>query len=137
SKHLFQVSRCLAEMFLQDHRLQALPWTAARLGMIPDSLEEVLAALPKLGLRRNYHLYPGLIDETLGDDLIRSLRGLRFRTFGTHDSFCELLHAALLEAVGIQIEPSYCATSLALGDYPKLFASTLDSITLEPLSVRH
>jgi hypothetical protein len=130
-------SRWLAEAFLQDHRTQALPWAAARLGMKRESLTELLAALPRLGLRRNYELYPGIIDETLSEDLIRSLRGLRLRTFGTHDGFCQLLHEAIRDLVGINIKPEYCATSIEMDEYPKLFAYHLDSISLKPLSVRH
>ena len=93
--------------------------------------------MPSIGLSRGYELYPGIVDESLGDDLIRSLNGLRFRTFGTHDSFCEALHESLRETHAIGVEPWFSERSVALGESPRLFASTLDSVRLEPLSVRH
>ncbi len=131
------VSRWAAEFFMQDNRVQPLPWSAAGLGMTPGALGEVLTLLPKMGMRRNYAVYPGLIDKSLKDDLIRSLRGLRFRTFGTHDAFCELLHAAINEATGYHPERWLCATSTELAEYPLLYASQIDSILLQPLSTKH
>jgi hypothetical protein len=131
------VSRWIAETFLQDHRLLPLPWAAARLGMMHHSLQELLPRLNEIGLRRAYAVYSGLIDESLAEDLIGSLRGLRFRTFGTHDSFCEILHTALNDALGVKIDPCYCATSIAMDEYPRLFANHIDCIKLEPLSVKH
>ena len=130
-------SRWVAETFLRDHRLRPLPWAAARLGLKPDSLKGLLAAMPGMGLRRNYEVYPGLVDESVGEDLIQSLKGLRFRTFGTHDAFCETLHAAIAQQTGLKPAAWHCATSVKLEEYPRLFAYHLDSITLEPLSVRH
>jgi hypothetical protein len=130
-------SRWVAEWFLSDNRLEPIRWAAARMGMQPESLAEILPLLPKAGLRRKYDLYAGVIDKTLSDDLVRSLRGLRFRTFGTHNSYCTTLHAALQDATGVAIEPWYCATSVDLEDYPRKFASTIDSITLKGLSVMH
>lgn len=131
------LSRWEAETFLQDNRLLAHRWAAASLGMTPESLTAILPCLPKIGLRRGYEVYPGLIDEAIGDDVVRSLKGLRYRTFGTHDSFCELLHAALAAATGVKIEPLLCATSVEMGEYPILYAHHIDSITLEPLSIKH
>jgi hypothetical protein len=132
-----QQSRWLAEFFMQDHRLEPLPWTAAALGVSPNSLKQLLPLLPKAGLRRAYELYPGLLDKSLNEDLVRSLKGLRFRTFGTHNSFCTILHGALRDATGMQPEPWYCWTSLKLGEYERQFASVVDSITGEGLSVKH
>jgi hypothetical protein len=122
---------------MQDHRLEPLPWVAASLGMKPESLAAVLRKLPEAGLRRTYELYTGLIDKSLNEDLVRSLKGLRFRTFGTHNSFCTILHGALREVTGVQPEPWYCATSLELGEYERQFASVIDSVTGEGLSVKH
>jgi hypothetical protein len=97
----------------------------------------VLPLLPKVGLRRKYDLYPNVIDKSLSDDLVRSLEGLRFRTFGTHNSYCTILHEALKNATGVTVKPWYCATSLKVEEYPRQFGSTIDSITLEGLSVKH
>jgi hypothetical protein len=130
-------SRWVAEWFLSDNRLEPLRWAAASMGMQPKSLAEVLPLLPKAGLRRKYDLYAEVIDKSLSEDLVRSLKGLRFRTFGTHNSYCTILHDALTNATGVTIEPWYCATSLKVEDYPLQFASTIDSVTLEGLSVKH
>jgi hypothetical protein len=130
-------SRWVAEWFLSDNRLEPLPWMAASMGMKPKSLRAVLPVLPNAGLRRPYELYPDVIDKSLSEDLVRSLKGLRFRTFGTHNSYCTILHGALKDATGVTVEPWYCATSLRVEEYERQFASTLDSITLEGLSVKH
>jgi hypothetical protein len=130
-------SRWVAEWFFSDNRLEPLPWAAASMGMKPESLVEVLPLLPRVGLRRKYDVYPNVIDKSLSDDLVRSLKGLRFRTFGTHNSYCTLLHNTLKDATGVTIKPWYCETSLKVEDYPQQFASTIDSITLEGLSTKH
>ncbi len=131
------LSRWTAELFMEDHRVHPVRWAAASLGMRSESLVQLLPQLPKAGLRRNYELYPGLIDKSLTEDLVRSLKGLRFRTFGTHNSFCTILHGAIRDATGIAPVPWYCATSLKLGEYERQFASVIDSVTLDGLSVKH
>jgi len=132
-----KVSRWDVEAFLRDNRLQSLPWAAVSMGMTEDSLQKLLIDLPEIGLRRNYVLYPGFVDDALADDLIRSLKGMRFRTFGSHNSFCEMLHAILRDSHSVEIETSPCTTSVELGEDPVQFASQFDSITLDPLCVRH
>lgn len=129
------------EMFLQSQRLSTQNYAAARLGMQPESLDKLLLALPQIGLAKKYAVYDGIIDESLTDDLVRSLPGVRFRTFGTHDSFCELLHGAISSALKsdplkFEIVPLFCATADQLGEQ-RVYASTWDNITLQPLSLKH
>ncbi len=124
------------EMFLQSQRLLTLTDAAARLGMQPESLDRLLPELPRIGLSKRYAVYRGITDESVSEDLVRTLPGLRFRTFGTHDSFCELLHGAILQALKLEIRPLFCATADQLGDQ-RMYASTWDNITLLPLSVKH
>jgi hypothetical protein len=124
------------EMFLQSQRLLTRNYAAARLGMQPESLDRLLPELPRIGLSKRYAVYRGISDESVSEDLVRTLPGLRFRTFGTHDSFCELLHAALQQALKLEIRPLFCATADQLGDQ-RMYASTWDNITLLPLSVKH
>jgi hypothetical protein len=131
-----KVHRYGFEMFLQSQKLLTRNYAAARLGMQPKSLDALLPALPQLGLSKKYAVYPGIVDESLSEDLIRALPELRFRTFGTHDSFCEILHGGLRDALGIEIRELFCATSEDLGDQ-RMFASTWDNITFRPLSVKH
>ena len=129
-------NRYAFEMFLQSQGLLTRNFAAAKLGMSPESLDHLLPGLPKLGLSKKYAVYSGISDESLSEDLVRSLPGLRFRTFGTHDSFCELLHKALADALRLKVVPLFCVTSEELGEQ-RMFASTWDSITLRPLSVKH
>ncbi len=124
------------EQFLQSQKLLTRSYASARLGMYPKSLDQLLPELPRIGLSKKYAVYDGIIDESLSEDLVRSLRGLRFRTFGTHDSFCELLHGALQIDLGLTIKALYCATADALGEQ-RMYASTWDNITLQPLSTKH
>ena len=124
------------ELFLQSGKLLSRNYAAARLGMRPRSLDQLLPMLPELGLPKKYELYGGIIDESLSDDLVRTLPGLRFRTFGTHDFFCEFLHNELSNTLGLTIEPLFCDSSLRLGDQ-RMYASTWDNVLLEPLSVKH
>lgn len=131
-----KVDRYAFEMFLQSQRLLTRNYASARLGMRPDSLDALLPLLPKIGLSKQYSVYPGIIDESLSEDIVRSLRGLRFRTFGTHDSFCELLHAEIENALQLKITPLFCATADQLNE-GRIYASTWDNITLLPLSTKH
>jgi hypothetical protein len=124
------------ELFLQSQKLLTRNYAAARLGMKPESLDQLLPELPKLGLPKKYEVYKGIIEGSLSDDLVTTLPRLRFRTFGTHDSFCEFLHKVFKETLGLSIEPLFCATSLRLGD-PRLYAYTWDNILIEPMSVKH
>lgn len=130
-----RIDRYAFEMLLRTQRLTTRKYASASLGMTPRSLDRVLTGLPKLGLPKKYEVYPGIIDESLSQDLVRFLPGLRFRTFGSHDSFCERLHPILRAANGMEVEPLWCATAQRFGE--RTFASTWDNITLLPLSVRH
>ena len=123
------------EMFLQSQRLLTRKYAAAGLGMEPDSLDRLLPELPRIGLSKRYAVYRGITDESVSEDLVRTLPALRFRTFGTHDSFCEVLHGALHEALKLEIRPLFCATAKELSE--QMYASTWDNITLLPLSVKH
>ena len=122
-------------MFLQSQRLLTRKYAAAGLGMEPDSLDRLLPELPRIGLSKRYAVYRGITDESVSEDLVRTLPALRFRTFGTHDSFCEVLHGALHEALKLEIRPLFCATAKELSE--QMYASTWDNITLLPLSVKH
>ncbi len=123
------------EKFLQSQRLLTRKYAAARLGMQPESLDQVLPQLPRIGLSKKYAVYRGISDESVSEDLVRTLPGLRFRTFGNHDSFCKALHEELLHALELEIRPLFCATAKELGEH--MYASTWDNITLLPLSVKH
>ena len=109
-----------------------------RLGMAESSFEILLANLKTLGMQRQrYVVYSDLIAETLSEDLVPNLPGLRFRTFSDHNSFCERLHAELGKKLNIKIEGQFCATSDRMQDYPRLFANDFDCLTLAPLSGKH
>jgi len=139
--------RYVIEGFLQTRKLLPKKWEAARLGMKPAMLETVIARRLDLPtpLRKEYVFYGCLIDEELGDDLIRVLPGLRFRTFSHHESFCERLHDALRTSLGISEQDMrdaklWCATDQALGaqgDYPRRYAQYFDCLTCQPLSTAH
>ncbi len=131
-----KVHRYGFELFLQSQKLLSRNYSAARLGMKPEALDQLLPELHKIGLSKKYEVYKGIIEESLTDDLVRTLPGLRFRTFGTHDFFCEFLHNELKETLGLTIEPLLCATAHVLGGQ-RMYASTWDNITLLPLSVKH
>ncbi len=130
------------ERFLDVQELDSIKFAAAKLGMRTDSLRELLPLLSGIGLRTNYEPYPGLglIQRSLSEDLTRKLPRLRFKTFGTHDVFCQLMHDALRNAFGLEVEPLYCATQDELADAEngfRAFASTWDNLTMQPLSVKH
>jgi hypothetical protein len=131
-----KVNRYAFELFLQSQDLLTRNDSAAGLGMQPESLDKLLPELPRIGLSKKYQVYMGIIEKSLGDDLVRTLPGLRFRTFGTHDLFCEYLHHELNESLGLSIQPLYCATADRLGEQ-RMYASTWDNITLLPLGAKH
>lgn len=131
-----KVDRYGFEQFLRSQKLAPRNDLAARLGMTPESLDQLIPRLPELGLSKKYEVYEGIYQAGLGDDLTNILPGFRFRTFGSHDFFCEFLHAKIGEALGLKIQPMYCRTSERIGDQ-RMFASTWDNILLEPLSVKH
>lgn len=131
-----KIHRYAFERFIQSQKLLTRADASASLGMRPESLDELLPKLPRLGLSKKYAVYPGIIDSSLSDDLVSSLKNLRFRTFYDHDSFCKLLHSAIHEALGLTIEELFCETADELGGQ-RLYASTWDNITLKSLSARH
>ena len=133
-----QVSRYLIESFMQRRQVVPKKWMGARLGMSMESLDTLLAGLEGIGLRpQRYIVYPEMIADSLSEDLATSLRGLRFRTFSDHNSFCERLHVELQKQLDMRVEPLFCATSTEIEDYPRQYANSFDCITLQPLSGRH
>jgi hypothetical protein len=133
------VSRHELEAFLQQRRLVPAKWMAARLGMTLESFGRLANRLPELGLRPARFLpYPDLASETMPEEILSTLPGLRFRTFSDHSSACRRLHAELGDVLdGVAIEPLFCATSERLREHPPEFASFFDCITLDPLSPKH
>jgi hypothetical protein len=133
-----QLSRLAVERFMQWSQVTPMKWMGARLGMTEGSLEILLGKLSEIGLRpQRYVVYPELIAESLSEDIVPALPGLRFRTFSDHDSFCERLHAEIQGQLGFQVEPLFCSTSIEMEEYPKHYASSFDCLTLQPLSGRH
>jgi hypothetical protein len=131
-----RIDRYGFELFLQSQKLLSRNYAAARLGMTPESLDMLIPRLPELGLSKKYKVYEGIYEASMSDDLVSTLPGLRFRTFGTHDFFCEFLHNQFKETLKLEIMPLYCRTSERLGGQ-RMFASTWDNVLLEPLSVKH
>ena len=133
-----QAPRYMIESFMQQKHVVSRKWMAARLGMTEASFNELAQRLHEIGLRpQRYVVYPRMIAESLPEDIVPALRALRFRTFSDHNSFSERLHAALLDELGLHVDPLFCATSLVMQDYPRQYANNFDCITLEPLSGRH
>ena len=143
------VDRYALEGFYQARRVLPIKWAAARLGMTQTLLTTILdhrMELP-IPIRRDPVEYDCLVDEGFGEDLVRALPQLRFRTFSDHESFCEQLHAALSEALAlpdgaIQEGKLWCATDrelneAGLGDYPRRYGYHFDCLTCEELSVAH
>lgn len=132
-----QHSRFQIEGFMVRASLLAKKWMGARLGMTAESLDRVLSSLPTFGLLRSrYEVTPELVADSLHDDLLRVVPGLRFRTSGNHSAFCERLHAEIRK-VGVTVEPLFCHTSTRMREYPRLYAMHFDCLTLEPLSTKH
>jgi hypothetical protein len=132
------VSRYEIEAFMQQKGVVPKEWMGARLGMKVASLDELLARLRQIGMRAERYLaYTELVAETLSEDLVLNLPGLRFRTFSDHNSFCERLHEELAQQLGIAVQKLFCATSDRVQEYPRQYASNFDCITLSPLSGKH
>ncbi len=133
-----RISRYELEAFMERKRVAPKKWLGARLGMRVESLDELLSRLKEVGMRpERYVAYADLIDESLSEDLVRSLPGLRFRTFSDHNSFCQGLHAELDKELGIKVQPLFCATADRLGESPRQFARDFECITLDPVSGKH
>jgi len=132
------VSRYELEAFIQQKRLVPSKWMAARLGMTARSFDEVLPRLSTVGLRQQrYVVYPGLIAESLSEDVVPAFPELKFRTFGSHNSFCDRLHEVIHSTLGIEVVKLYCATSTIMADDPRWYANNFDCITLQPLCGKH
>lgn len=131
------VDRVLIELFFQQQKMLSHKWMAARLGMTEKSLREVLLKQQDVPLPVIYEYFEQLILESFKDDLLRAMKSLRFRTFGSHSDFCLRLHSAIEQEIGLKVEPLMCATSQSLGESPILYANDFDCITFEPLSVKH
>jgi len=136
-----QFSRWKLESFLQAKRIVSKKWMGARLGVKAAIVDQILDGLPKIGLRKKrYEAYADLLSDSLPEDLANNLPGLRFRTFSDHNSFCELLHARLLDDLHVEIPQAgklFCATSGELDEPIQSYANAFDCITLKPLSTRH
>jgi hypothetical protein len=131
------VSRYEIEGFMSRANVLPHKWMAARLGMMEDSLDELLGHLPQLGMQpQRYAVLPGFVAESLTEDIIRFLPGLKFKTFRDHNAYCERLHADLKQALQFDIQRLFCATSVAMEDYPR-FSMHFDCLTLEPVSTKH
>jgi hypothetical protein len=120
----------------------------ARLGLNRDCFKQVLPEIQKLLPRGSYVVFDELVDESLIEDCVTNLPGLRFRTFTDHEAFCSRLHEALSQELGIPPEvlhtnSLWCATDQWLaahgdgGDYPRRYAQHFDCITCLPLSLAH
>lgn len=132
------ISRIDIEGFMVLNDLSPMKWAAAQMGMSARSLAEVFKKIDGIGmLPSRYDVGDGFIADTMQNDLVRHLPGIRFRVFNDHTDFCRRLHAELQKTLSVTVEPLLCATSSALGEAPVRFASHFDCITLEPLSLYH
>jgi hypothetical protein len=132
------ISRYELEKFMQQQSVIPKMWMGARLGMDVDSLKALLDGLKKIGMpAHRYNIYSDLVSDALSEDIVSHLPGLKFRTFSDQHSFCERLHCEISEALNTTVKPLFCATSTMLKEYPRLYASYFDCITLAPLSGTH
>jgi uncharacterized cysteine cluster protein YcgN (CxxCxxCC family) len=144
------VDRYALELFMQKHEAPSLMWFAATLGGTVELLRLILAHQAALDLPpRTYVLFHELIDKRLHDDLLTSIKALRFRTFADHESFCLRLHTAIADTLKLNYEKDvrpyslWCETDEWLeqtkhdGDYPRRYAMHFDCITCKPISVAH
>jgi hypothetical protein len=131
------ISRYELETFMQQKSVLPKRWLGARLGMKAVSLDRLLSRLKDIGIRpQRYVVYDDLIAESLSEDLVQNLPGLKFRTFSDHNSFCQWLHAELDKVLGIKVQPLFCETATRLQDSQQ-FASHFDCITLSAVSGKH
>jgi len=123
---------------MQQKNVLPKKWIGARLGMEVASLDELLTRIKDIRMRpQRYVVYTDLIAESLPEDLVPNLPGLKYRTFSDHNSLCQRLHADLDKVLGIKTQPLFCATADRLQDCPRQFASHFDCITLAPVSGKH
>lgn len=132
------VSRIDIEGFMALNDLLPRKWAAAQMGMTTESLGEILKKIDTIGmLRSRYEVGNEFVADSLRDDLVRHLPGIRFLVFSNHTDFCRRLHAEASKTLKVQIEPLFCATSDFLQEDPRRFAAHFDCITLQPLSTYH
>jgi len=143
------VDRYALELFMQKQESLPRKWFAASLGGTVDLLDLILKNRDAIGLPpRAYELFKELIDRRLHDDLLASVKSLRFRTFSDRESFCYRLHDALAAELRMNYEKEirplslWCETDSWLaqkgdGDYPSRYALDFDCITCKPISVAH
>lgn len=133
-----RISRYEIEGFMALNDLFPKKWAAARMGMAAESLDAVLDNIGKIGmLRSRYEIGTEFIAESLQDDLVRHLSGIRFLVFSDHTDFCQSLHADIRKILRVKVTPLFCSTSDRLQEYPRRFAAHFDCITLQPLSTNH
>ena len=118
-----RVSRYLIENFLQKNRVLPRKWMAARMGLRCGYFDRLLPQVQTLMPRGSYIVHEELIDESLIDDCVTNLPGLRFRTFTDHESFCSRLHEAVSQELGISLQTIHdnslwCATDQWLAEAP-------------------
>ena len=102
------------QLFLQSQKLLSRNYAAARLGMTPESLDMLIQGCRSFGLSKKYKVYEGIYEASMSDDLVSTLPGLRFRTFGTHDFFCEFLHNQVKETLNLEIRQQFPAVGFPL-----------------------
>jgi hypothetical protein len=133
-----RLSRYELEGFMARNDIVTRKWAGVRLGMSVESLDALLDKIESLGMQASRYVFDtDFVADSLREDLIRNMPGLRFRTFADHTSFCERLHAELRNEVGLEVERVFCNTSDRLEEYPRRFAEHIDCLSLEPLSTKH
>ena len=88
------VHRYRLETIIQANRLLPRKWAAAKVGMTERSLEATISKLSDAGVLYKHYVWPQLIDKDF-DELVRLFHELKFRTFGTFNSFCQTIHSFL------------------------------------------
>lgn len=129
------------ESYLQAAQWIPMKWAAARLGMTQSSFEEVVAVMLEKGLDVHGVL---AIDGRLDPQLIREVAIQKFRdhfpalqnlSVVEYQIYCELLHDAIREDLGFEVEPLRCITSEKLREEPIFYAHEYDAVTLEPVGL--
>lgn len=124
------------ETFLQQEELLPVKWAAARLGMERSSFEEILAELEEKGrLPETRDLGASVVDERLVRNFQTLFPALRSTLFSNHNSFCESLHEAVKDDLGLTVAPLRCKTAEALEEDD--FANDFDAITDWPMGLRY
>ena len=128
------VSRSLFEGYLQAFEGQTYRWAAAKLGMKEDSLRTLLAIM-SLNAMSPCRAVNGILVGDLKKHILNNLPRLRHMLYASNDAFCARVHREIKEQYGFDVEPLFCATSVALKE-PR-FAYEFDCITDEPVAVMH